>query len=85
MKATIRARFHAVVSRLSVKTFTGSIYILPFMAMDSEPGCWGYPGCKWVCVGWLRWSLQVSLYTRPCEHCFYYSANAANEPCSEAE
>lgn len=58
-----------LVRRLSVKAFTNCIHVFPLLACDREPGCWGYPGCVWVSVGWLRWAVQVSLYTRPCEHC----------------
>lgn len=79
----MRTRFAAIVGtvgglvrRLSVKTFTNCIHVLPLLACDREPGAWGYPGCVWVSVGWLRWSVQVSLYTRPCEHCIGYTPNA---------
>ena len=67
------------VRRLSVKTFTDCIHVFPLLACDREPGCWGYPGCVWVSVGWLRWSVQVSLYTRPCEHCNVPPPNARND------
>ena len=63
-------RVMRLVHRLSVKTYSDCINVLPHLAFDREPGCWGYPGCFWVAFGWLRWTAQVSLYTRPCEHCF---------------
>ena len=66
----MRTRFTALVGtvgrgvrRLSVKTFTDCIHVIPLRACDREPEGWGYPGCAWVSIGWLRWSLQVSLYT----------------------
>ena len=74
-----------IVRRLSVKTFTNCIHVLPYLACDREPGCWGYPGCVWLSVGWLRWSVQVSLYAWPCEHCIGYTTNAANQDRSESE
>ena len=64
-----------LVRRLSIKTFIDCIHVLPHLACDREAGCWGYPGCVWVSIGWLRWSVQISLYTRPCEHCIGYASN----------
>ena len=71
MKRTVQQ----LVRRLSVKTFTDCIHILPLFACDREPACWGCPGCVWVSIGWWRWSVQVSLYAWPCEHCIGYTPN----------
>jgi hypothetical protein len=69
-----------LVARISVKTFTASyIDILPELSCGREPGCWGYPGCVWVSVGWLLWSVQVSMYARPCEQCIGYKRDATAE------
>lgn len=37
-------RVMRLVHRLSVKTYSDSINVLPHLAFDREPGCWGYPG-----------------------------------------
>jgi hypothetical protein len=75
------------IRRLSVKTFTDCIHVLPLLAGDREPGAWGYPGCVWLSFGWLRWTVQASLYTQPCEHCVGYTPNVSNDVSegSEAE
>jgi hypothetical protein len=74
-----------LVRRLSVKVFTDCIHVLPHLACDREPGFWGYPGCVWLSVGWWRWSVQISLYTRPCEHCIGYAPNAKMMDASRKE
>jgi hypothetical protein len=56
-------RWDNLIRRLSVRWFKGCIYVFPHLACDREPGCWGYPGCVWISIGWLRWTIQISLYT----------------------
>jgi len=54
-----------LVRRLSVNVFTDCIHVLPHLACDREPGCWGYPSCVWLSVGWWRWTVQVALHKQP--------------------
>lgn len=77
------SKLNALVRRLSFKKFTGCIYVLPTIACDVEPGAWGYPGCKWISLSWLRWTLQFSIYSYPCEHCFLFEDEDAKGPWPE--
>ena len=49
------------MSRVSVKFFYGPLYLTPYICCGREPGMWGYPGCVWISIGWLTWSVQFSL------------------------
>ena len=49
------------MSRASVKFFYGPLYLTPYICCGREPGMWGYPGCVWISIGWLTWSVQFSL------------------------
>lgn len=69
----------SIVNRMSVKLFRDCVHVLPLLACDREHGCWGFPGCVWASIGWLRWSVQISMYDRPCEHCFGYTAKEEGE------
>jgi hypothetical protein len=51
--------------RFFIKFFAhNSIFVLPFLCFDREPGSWG-PSCWWVSVGFLWWSINVTLYDWP--------------------
>jgi len=49
------------MSRASVKFFSGPLYLTPYICCGREPGMWGHPGCVWISLGWLPWSVQFSL------------------------
>ena len=70
--ARVSRRVRGFVRRISIKRFPDSLHISPMLCCDREHGCWGYPGCWWVSVGWLRWTLQIALHDRPREGCLYW-------------
>lgn len=75
-RANVLAAIAAGLRRLDVRWFRGPLYVLPFVCADSEPGAWGHPGCLWISAGWLRWSLTVYVYPRPCEGCLGWRPHA---------
>jgi len=64
----MKAKFCDIKSRLSVRVFSSCVNLLPWLACDREPGCWGYPGCYWVAFGWLRKSVHIALADWPREN-----------------
>ena len=71
-----RVGLYRLVRLLSAKVFRLPHWtIIPSVAVGHECACWGYPSCWWVSFEWVAWSVQFALYSRPCEHCFFYKPN----------
>lgn len=55
-----------LIRRINVQLFTNHHWtVTPAISFGREPGCWGYPGCYWAAIEWLRFNLQVGLHDWP--------------------
>ena len=78
----VAGRLYRLVRRLSANGFRLPHWtITPSVSIGHEFACWGYPACLWVSFEWVAWNVQFAVYSRPCEHCFFYKPNVADEPC----